>query len=81
VGYIFHQKFKKKWEIKVANILLYNLYLVRMIELRLFSRIHGDRSFHCDICGVCLDVQLRGNHKCRPDSAHDECFICSEVNT
>ena len=32
MGYIFHQKFKKKWEIKVANILLYNLYLVRMIE-------------------------------------------------
>ncbi|CAB4005485.1 RING finger and CHY zinc finger domain-containing 1-like [Paramuricea clavata] len=41
-------------------------------------RIHGDRSFHCDVCGVCLDVQLRGNHKCRPDSAHDECCICSE---
>ena len=32
MGYIFHQKFKKKWEIKLANILLYNLYLVRMIE-------------------------------------------------
>ena len=42
-------------------------------------RIHGDRSFHCDVCGVCLDVQLRGNHKCREGSAHDECCICLEV--
>ena len=42
-------------------------------------RIHGDRSFHCEICGVCLDVQLRGNHKCREGSAHDECCICLEV--
>ena len=46
-----------------------------------FSRIHGDRSFHCDVCGVCLDVQLRDNHKCRADSAHDECCICLEVIT
>jgi hypothetical protein len=44
-----------------------------------YFRIHGDRSFHCDVFGVCLDVQLRGNHRCRAGSAHDECCICLEV--
>ena len=44
-----------------------------------YFRIHKHRSFHCDICGVCLDVQLRDNHKCRAGSAHDECCICLEV--
>ncbi|CAB4012862.1 RING finger and CHY zinc finger domain-containing 1-like [Paramuricea clavata] len=41
-------------------------------------RIHGDRSFHCNVCGICLDVKLRGNHRCRENSAHDECCICLE---
>ena len=45
-----------------------------------YSRIHKHRSFHCDVCGVCLDVQLRDNHKCRAGSAHDECCICLEVD-
>ena len=53
---------------------------VHVITIFVFvCRIHGDRSFHCDVCGVCLDVQLRGNHKCREGSAHDECCICLEV--
>ena len=61
--------------------LLLLLNIIRMIQVIIFRpRINGDRSFHCDVCGVCLDVQLRGNHKCRPDSAHDECCICLEVN-
>ena len=47
----------------------------------LCCRVHGNRSFHCDMCGVCLDVNLRGNHKCREGSAHDECCVCSEVST
>ena len=42
-------------------------------------RIHKDRSFHCDVCNVCLDKRLQGKHKCRPDSGHDECCICLEV--
>ncbi|WP_252177441.1 CHY zinc finger protein [Endozoicomonas sp. 4G] len=37
-----------------------------------------DNSFHCDVCNVCLDIRLLGNHKCRPDSGHDECAICLE---
>ncbi|XP_068753878.1 uncharacterized protein [Montipora capricornis] len=41
-------------------------------------RIHADKSFHCDVCNVCLDKRLKGNHKCRPDSGHDECCICLE---
>ncbi|XP_068753865.1 uncharacterized protein [Montipora capricornis] len=41
-------------------------------------RIHADKSFHCDVCNVCLDKRLEGNHKCRPDSGHDECCICLE---
>ena len=28
---------------------------------------------------MCLDRRLEGNHKCRPDSGHDECCICLEV--
>ena len=42
-------------------------------------RIHKDKSFHCDVCNVCLDKRLEGKHKCRPDSGHDECCICLEV--
>ena len=42
-------------------------------------RIHQDKSFHCEVCNVCLDKRLEGNHKCRPDSGHDECCICLEV--
>ena len=42
-------------------------------------RIYRDRSFHCDVCNVCLDKRLEGKHKCRPDSGHDECCICLEV--
>ncbi|XP_068753882.1 uncharacterized protein DDB_G0288805-like [Montipora capricornis] len=41
-------------------------------------RIHRDKSFHCDVCNVCLDKRLEGNHKCRPNSGHDECCICLE---
>ncbi|WP_252177443.1 CHY zinc finger protein [Endozoicomonas sp. 4G] len=41
-------------------------------------RIHRDKSFHCDVCNVCLDTRLLNNHKCRPDSGHDECGICLE---
>ena len=46
----------------------------------LSSRIHRDKSFHCEVCNVCLDKRLQGNHKCRPDSGHDECCICLEVS-
>lgn len=42
-------------------------------------RIHKDKSFHCEVCNVCLDKRLEGKHKCRPDSGHDECCICLEV--
>ena len=38
-------------------------------------RIHQDKSFHCEVCNVCLDKRLEGNHKCRPDSGHDECCL------
>ncbi|XP_067051801.1 uncharacterized protein [Acropora muricata] len=41
-------------------------------------RIHKDKSFHCKVCNVCLDKRLENNHKCRPDSGHDECCICLE---
>ncbi|CAH3107431.1 unnamed protein product [Porites lobata] len=40
--------------------------------------IHKDKSFHRDVCNVCLDKQLGGNHKCRPDSSRDEFCICLE---
>ncbi|PFX25162.1 Halomucin [Stylophora pistillata] len=40
--------------------------------------IYKDRSFHCDVCNVCLDKRLEGKHKCRPNSGHDECCICLE---
>ena len=29
---------------------------------------------------MCLNKGLEGNHKCRPDSGHDECCICLEVS-
>ena len=45
------------------------------------NRIDGDRSFHCDVCNICLDKSLEGKHKCRPDSGHDECCICLEVKS
>ena len=43
-------------------------------------RIHKDKSFHCEVCNVCLDIRFEGKHKCRPDSGHDECCICLEVS-
>ena len=43
------------------------------------NSIHKDKSYHCDVCNVCLDKRLEGKHKCRPDSGHDECCICLEV--
>ena len=43
-------------------------------------RIQQDKSFHCEICNVCLDKRLKGNHQCRPDSGHSESFICLEVS-
>ena len=46
----------------------------------IITRIHKDKSFHCEVCNVCLDKRLEGNHKCRPDSGHDECCICLEVS-
>ena len=42
-------------------------------------RIHKDKSFHWEVCNVCLDKRLENNHKCRPDSGYDECCICLEV--
>ena len=41
-------------------------------------RINKDKSFHCDVCDVCLNINRKGNHKCRPDSAHEKCSICLE---
>ena len=43
-------------------------------------RIHKDKSFHCEVCNVCLDKRLEGKHKCRENSGHDECCICLEVS-
>ena len=54
-----------------------NLFLFFLL---LSLRIHQDKSFHCEVCNVCLDKRLEGNHKCRPDSGHDECCICLEVS-
>ena len=44
------------------------------------NSIHKDKSFHCDVCNVCLDKRLEGKHKCRPNSGHEECCICLEVS-
>ncbi|KAK2551215.1 putative E3 ubiquitin-protein ligase RZFP34 [Acropora cervicornis] len=41
-------------------------------------RHYKDKKFHCKVCNVCLDKRLNNNHKCRPDSGHDECCICFE---
>ena len=64
---------------------LFNLDAIYVFRLTLYFkfslvRIHKHRSFHCDVCGVCLDVQLQDNHRCRAGSAHDECCICLEVS-
>ena len=59
-----------------------NCFIFHSVEFIMFSssRIHQDKSFHCEVCNVCLDKRLEGNHKCRPDSGHDECCICLEVS-
>ena len=67
VGFLFITKLK-------------NCYFSALL-LNYLNRIHSDRSFHCDVCNVCLDKRLEGKHKCRPDSGHDECCICLEVNS
>ena len=41
-------------------------------------KIHQDKCFHCEVCNACLDKRLEGNHRCRPESGHDECCICLE---
>ncbi|XP_020630412.1 RING finger and CHY zinc finger domain-containing protein 1-like [Orbicella faveolata] len=56
-------------------------FRVSMINYVMFCiplRIHKDKSFHCEVCNVCLDKRLEGKHKCRADSGHDECCICLE---
>ena len=42
-------------------------------------RIYRDRSFHCDVCNVCLDKRLEGKHKCRWVSQQDNRHICLKV--
>ena len=42
-------------------------------------RTNGNRSFHCDVCGICMDLERLGNHICREGSGHDECCICLQV--
>ena len=56
------------------------IWLNQFLPILFQSRIHQDKSFHCEVCNVCLDKRLEGNHKCRPDSGHDECCICLEVS-
>ncbi|WP_422473584.1 MULTISPECIES: hypothetical protein [unclassified Endozoicomonas] len=41
-------------------------------------RTEKEKSFHCDVCNFCMDKSAQGNHRCRPDSGHDECCICLE---
>ena len=38
--------------------------------------IFKDRSFHCDVCNVCLDKRLEGRHSCWENSGHDGCCNC-----
>ena len=45
-----------------------------------FNSTHKDKSFHCDVCNVCLDKRLEGKHKCRPNFGHDECCVCLGVS-
>ena len=56
-----------------------NLSIFQNLFFFVLNSIHKDKSFHCDVCNVCLDKRLEGKHKCRPDSGHDECCICLEV--
>ena len=65
MGYVINEAKAVCW---IINIVFYYYF-----------RIHQDKSFHCEVCNVCLDKRLEGNHKCRPDSGHDECCICLEV--
>ena len=46
-----------------------------------FFNIFKDRSFHCDVCNVCLDKRLEGRHSSRENSGHDERCLCLEVMT
>ena len=57
----------------------YYAFWVIFFSLIILFSIYKDRSFHCDVCNVCLDKRLEGKHKCRPNSGHDECCICLEV--
>ncbi|XP_068755985.1 serine-rich adhesin for platelets-like [Montipora capricornis] len=41
-------------------------------------RIHAGKSCQCEVCNVCLDKRLEGNHECCPDSSHNECYNCFE---
>ena len=42
-------------------------------------RIYRDRSFHCNVCNVCLDKRLKGKHKCRPVSQQNKPHISLQV--
>ena len=59
----------------ILKVLFFNVSALFCLSFR----IHKDKSFHRDVCNVCLDKQLGGNHKCRPDSSRDEFCICLEV--
>ena len=46
---------------------------------KLFFSWYRDTSFHCDVCNVCMERRLEGNHKCFEDSGRGKCCVCLEV--
>ena len=46
---------------------------------KLFFSWYRDTSFHCDVCNVCMERRLEGNHKCFENSGRGKCCVCLEV--
>ena len=80
----FLGRFDLKYNLYQYELEIYFLnesYFAPWWYFRFRFNIFKDRSFHCNVCNVCLDTRLEGRHSSRENSGHDEHYLCLEVMT
>lgn len=69
------------------NITAKNVVYVGGCGYSFIPNIHGhnhriggrDNFFHCDTCGLCLQLAIRDTHKCVVEASRSNCPVCMEV--
>ena len=69
------------------NITAKNVVYVGGCGYPVISNVHGhnhriggrDNFFHCDTCGLCLQLSIRETHKCVVEASRSNCPVCMEV--